>query len=162
MKQNFFWLATVCTERVRAKQKAWIAVCRDIPICLGSVQRRELVRYYPQPSSWTWYTNISATWGADTIWYANMLIFFQQAVRIQFEAFQLLEGWLGSSWHHWPKSLINLSRLRHCKYWKLRVLGQYAEKGNFDNQCRSDMFIMKAAFQRKMLFSFKLKSFKRH
>lgn len=43
------------------------------------------------------------------------------------------------------------------------MLGQYAGKGKFDNQCRSDgMFIMEAVFQRKMLFSFKLKVLTKH
>lgn len=43
------------------------------------------------------------------------------------------------------------------------MLGQYAGKGKFDNQCRSDgVFIMEAVFQRKMLFSFKLKVLTKH
>lgn len=40
MEHNFLSLATVYMERVRSKQKAWIAVFRDIPICVGSVEER--------------------------------------------------------------------------------------------------------------------------
>lgn len=45
------------------------------PFVLAIYGRKEVVRHCPQPSSWTWYTNMSEIWGANMIWYANMLIF---------------------------------------------------------------------------------------
>lgn len=75
MEQDFLSLATVCIERVWAKQKARITVFRDISICVGNIWEERGSKTLPTAKFLDLTHKHSEIWGADMIWYANMLIY---------------------------------------------------------------------------------------